>query len=98
MNAITHDRANAVAPHFPGRVSDNALLVVEQHAKTAVRQYFVYLAFNDEEFFFRHPFRLAGDPRPPVCPPAPSPVHTLGAAPPRAPSSATCRLVTPGVR
>src|SRR3546814_7146441 len=67
MNAITHDRANAVAPHFPGRVSDNALLVVEQHAKTAVRQYFVYLAFNDEEFFFRHPFRLAGDSRPTVC-------------------------------
>ena len=52
MHAVAHDRANAVPAHPAGSVGDDAMLIVQHHAETPVREDFVNDAFDGQQFFF----------------------------------------------
>ena len=56
--AVSNDRSDTVAAHFPCSVADDAVLVIEGDAETPVRQDLVDRAFHRDELFFRQTVSL----------------------------------------
>ncbi len=55
---VSNDRADPVAAHFTGRISDDPMLIVECHAKASIGQNLVDLPFHRQEFFLRQTHSL----------------------------------------
>ena len=54
MNPIAYHRPNSVTAHLARRISDDPMLILEQHPESAVGKDFVDNTFNCEQSFFRH--------------------------------------------
>jgi hypothetical protein len=54
LDAIAHDRTDAVTPHPSSRVRDDPVIIVEQDAKTPVRQDLIDQAVEGHQIFFGH--------------------------------------------
>ena len=50
---IAHDRSDAKASHPAGRIGDQAVIVFQHDAETAIGQDFVDHPFEGEKFLFR---------------------------------------------
>ena len=53
-HAVARENTDVVLAHASGRVSANHDAVVERHAVTAIRKYFVDDTVKLKQFFFRH--------------------------------------------
>ena len=52
MHTIANEAADAEFAHFPGRISDHPMVIIEQYAKTTIRQDLFDHAFDADSFFF----------------------------------------------
>ena len=55
MYAVSNDRSDSVATHLASCVADETVLIVEDHAETAVGQNLIDRALHRNELFFRQP-------------------------------------------
>lgn len=59
MHAVTNDRSDTVTAHFPGRVGDDAMLIIENNAEASIGQDLVDRTFHRNELFLRQSVFLA---------------------------------------
>jgi len=59
MYAVSNDRTDAIATHFPCRIADDAMLIVEGDAEASIGQDLVDRAFHRNELFLRQSIILA---------------------------------------
>ena len=53
MHAVADDRTNSVSAHLTRGVGNQAMIVIENYAKTSIRQDLFDRAFHGNEFFLR---------------------------------------------
>src|ERR1700744_5459096 len=57
-HAVARENTDVILAHASGRISANHDAVVERHAVTAIRKYFVDDTVKFKQFFFRHALLL----------------------------------------